>query len=90
MALTMAQFISAAEAGNAIKIRQVQTDAVNPVGVAITIGNTLVNVKKAYYDIGDYHTAKQVLDSYSLREALNESFIEADTGTTSLSREPVI
>jgi len=86
----MAQFIAAAEAGNPVKIRQTQSDANNPPGVAINVGGTVVNVKRAYYDLGDYHTAKQVLDSYSLREALNQSFIESDAGTTNLSREPVV
>lgn len=90
MALTMVQFITAAEAGNPVKIKQAQTDADNPSGVAVTIGDALVNVKEAYYDLGNFHTAKQVLDSFSLRSAIIESFIESENGTIDLSREPVV
>lgn len=86
MALNISQFISAAEAGTGIKIKATVTET----NVNTNIGGTDVKLTDAYYDLGQFHTAKQVLDSYDLRTKIVSGTLTADTGTIALSREPVV
>lgn len=86
MALNISQFISAAEAGTGIKIKSTVTGT----NVNTNIGGVDVKLTNAYYDLGQFHTAKQVLDSYDLRTKIISSTVTADTGTIALSKEPVV
>ena len=86
MALNTSQFISTAEAGTGIKIKVAVTGG----HVNTNIGGIDVKLTDAYYDLGQFHTAKQVLDSYDLRTKIVSGTLIADTGTMALSKEPVV
>ena len=86
MALTISQFISTAEAGTGIKIKSSVTDA----RVNTSIGGIDIKLTNAFYDLGLFHTAKQVLDSYDLRRKIVSGTVVAEVGTEELSREPVV
>lgn len=86
MALNISQFISTATAGTGIQIKS----AVTNVKVNTNIGGIDIKLTNAFYDLGQFHTAKQVLDSYDLRSKIINGIVVAETGTIALSKEPVV
>ena len=58
----------------------------NPVSGVPT--DTIINT--SILDLGTLFTANQVLDSYSLREAIITGAVTADAGTVALSKMPVV
>ena len=105
MAYTLAQFIAQAQSGGGVLVTKVTGDnrktlleiggrsvqlVDNEVTRSISKGvETDVNTPQVSIDLGTIFTAKQVLDSYSLRQAISTGIVLATAGTTALSLEPV-
>jgi len=109
MAYTVAQLITAAEAGNPVMITAVEPNT----DVLIEIGGRTIILSEKYetktvdgsksispktevitdlrtLDLGTLFTANDVLNSYSLKKAVEDGLIEAIVGTVTLSREAVV
>lgn len=87
--LSLSQFITNAEAGSPIKVRA-HNDGYGINIVNANVGGVDVELTTNYYDLGAFHTAKMVLDSYSLRQLIANGAVEAEVGTIGLSKEPVV
>lgn len=88
MAYTLQEFLTNAEAGNAIKVIAADPDGYGVPIQNANIGGTEVEfVTGKYYDLGKFHTAKMVLDSYSLRQLIDQGSVLTEAGTITLSRE---
>lgn len=105
MAYTLDQFLTAAQAGNAVKLTKAggNFDLVLHIGstsiqlsesaktVTVTNGvKTEVLENTSSIDLGTLFTANQVLESRDLRQAIIDSQAWAEAGTVSLSRDAVI
>jgi len=85
---TISNLITHAVAGDPIKIHA-HDDGYGLNITNVNIGGVDVKLTTAYSDLGVYFTAKMVLDSYSLRQAIVDGSVEAMAGTVNLSLEPV-
>ena len=88
MAYTVAQFITQAESGGAVKISK-------PSGnnqVLFKIGGTSITITEAQnnLDLGLQFSAAQVLDSVPLSRAIDVGMVIAEAGTTALSKTPTV
>lgn len=86
MALTMSQFIGRAQNGQPIAIFSSISASSND----IIIAGQPINVSTTVFDLGNYFTAQQVLESYPLRGGIVSGQILATIGYTSLSLTPVV
>jgi hypothetical protein len=103
MAYTLAQFITHAQAGDAVAITNVSSNT----NVVIKIGNrvlelsvdlmtwtisggvkTIVHTDNRSLDLGTLFSAEQCLNSDTLKEAISNGLITADAGTVALSLVP--
>ena len=65
--------------------------------VTVDVGNVVnleidgINIKvDGDYDLGMFHTSKQVLNSRSIKAHLNKGSLGAMAGRTRLSKEPIV
>lgn len=90
MAYTLQEFLTNAQAGNAIKVKVTDSDGYGRSRVNVNIGGTEIEfLSTMFYDLGRFHSAKMVLDSYTLRQLVESGTIETEAGTITLSKEPV-
>jgi hypothetical protein len=105
MAYTVSQFITQAEAGGAVLISKPagntqvilkiggQTVALSDTQVTVSMsaaGKAVVSTAQNTLDLGLHFSAAQVLDSASLRRAIDSEIIIAEAGTTALSKIPTV
>ena len=106
MAYTVAQLITQAEAGGAVKVVNVAgglTDVnIEIGGRSITLSpqhstktvengvNTPAEADLRELDLGTLFTANDVLESYSLKKAIEDGLVEAHVGTVALSSVPTV
>jgi hypothetical protein len=86
MALTMAQFIDRAQRGAPIAL---YSSTISPTNDIIIAGQP-ITIVESNFELGNYFTAQQVLESYPLRGGLVGGTILATIGYVSLSLTPVI
>ena len=79
---TLAEFVQHVRAGDPVKVLADagQSFYVEIGGISIKIDND--------YDLGPFHTAKQVLESRDLRNHIGAGLLGATVGTINLSKEP--
>ncbi len=86
MAFTIPEFITEVQAGHPVQVLS---------SISIQTNNT-VRIEEKYivlngtaYDLGVFHTSKQILDSYTLRAGINSGQVVAEAGVVSISVTPV-
>ena len=90
MSFSLQDFLTKVQQGNPIKIKATDIDGYGIQISNVNIGGVEVEIKsKEYYDLGKFHTAKMILDSYPLRQLIESGTIEAEDGIINLSKEPV-
>ena len=84
--LDMAGFINQVQQGYPVQILScisIQTDN------TVIIAGQPVKLNGTSYELGIYHSAKDILDSYSLRASLNSGQVVSQNGVVSISVTPV-
>lgn len=82
-AYTIQQFITRAESGEGVSVSAAKDTNIIIDGYPIAIGTTPI-------DIGQYFSARQILECYPLRAGIVGGVISTSAGVTSLSAAPTI